>query len=435
VKAGRPNNARLASLNAVSDVLEQGRNLGENPAVWAGLDGRDTAFAKRLAFGVLRWLGSLEWLAGQLLDRPLKSKDRDIQGLVLLGLYQLWREDTSPHAAVNETAGCARQLGKPWAVGLVNAVLRRFQRERESLLEQLAAGDQQYAHPAWLLARLQGDWPENWQQIVDANNRQAPFWVRCNLARTTRELMAEQITGQQLQADAHHSATAALDVRPPVPVDTLPGFSEGLVSVQDAAAQLAAPLLDTQPGQRVLDACAAPGGKTCNLLELNPGLDLTALDLKPSRMALIRENLDRLGLEAQLLTADATKPDEWWDGQLYQRILLDAPCSATGVIRRHPEIKWLRDASQVEEVTALQRILLTKLWPLLDVGGIFVYATCSVLKQENCQQIHEFLENHANAECVGPDSGPGLEQEYGRQIFPGEEGMDGFYYAVLRKSA
>jgi len=440
VTRARGGNARLAALELLSQVLDRGMNLADADPVAASAavaDSRDRAFSRHLAYGVLRWLTALEWLTRQLLQRPLKQRDRDIERLVLVGLFQLWQGETEAHAAVNETAECARLLGKPWAVGLVNAVLRRFQREQAEWLERLSRQDARHAHPDWLLSALRADWPDQWEQIVAANNRAAPLWLRL---RRDRE---QQGTRDRLEQNGfrtvdHPDVGGALQIQPAVGVERLPGFAEGLLSVQDPAAQLAAGLLEAECGQRVLDACAAPGGKTGHLLEAEPGIELTALDRSESRLQRVRENLDRLGFmdhpRLQLRTADATQTEDWWDGRPYQRILLDAPCTATGVIRRHPEIKWLRTPGQLAEAVALQATLLQRLWPLLDAGGILLYATCSVLRDENNRQIERFAASQPDAQVIVIDASWGRPVGPGRQILPGEGDMDGFYYARLRKA-
>lgn len=429
----RRSDARLAAVNSLGEVLDQQRALGDVTSPDKLKDPRDRAFALHLTYGVLRWKTALEWLANQLLDKPLKASERQLQRLILIGLYQLWQEDTADHAAVHATAETARGLGKPWAVGLVNAVLRRFQREKESLLTSLATNEARWAHPKWLLENLRKDWPDDWTAIVEANNAHAPLWLRAN------RLQGEWAEAERLLQDSSFAtrgtplAPEALAITPPAPVHDIPGFATGRFSVQDAAAQLAARLLDVQAGQRVLDACAAPGGKTGHLLELEPTIALTALDLTEARLDRVRENLDRLGLKAELIAADAAQTDQWWDGKTFDRILLDAPCSATGVIRRHPEIKWLRSPEQVADACRTQARLLQQLWPLLEPGGILVYATCSVLTCENQAQINAFLDANSDASCIGPEDmgravGPGC------QILPGDGDMDGFYYAVLHKA-
>jgi len=421
--------ARLAALDLLGGVLDGRRALGEVRPSQQDLPARDLAFATHLAYGVLRWLGALEWLAGRLLDKPLKHKDRDMHRLVLVGLFQLWQDDTPAHAAVHANAECARQAGKPWAVGLVNAVLRRFLREREALLGGLEKSENRYAHPDWLLDILRQDWPADWTSIAAQNNRAAPLWLRVNRQRTDVESQLSVLAAAGFTAHRHPKATEAVVIEPAAPVSAIPGFAGGLLSVQDPAAQLAAQMLDPQPGERVLDACAAPGGKTSHLLEYQPDIELLALDRDLDRCRLINDNLARLGLSCPVLEADAGEPAGWWDGKPFDRILLDAPCSATGVIRRHPEIKCLREPGQVSRAVEDQRRLLEALWPLLETGGMLVYATCSVLKCENHEQIHGFLSRHPDAAIAGP----GDPAEGGWQIQPGEDDMDGFFYAQLRK--
>lgn len=428
--------ARLAAVALLASVLDRGLNLAETGMEGMPADCRDRAFARHLAYGVLRWLGALEWLAGQLLQRPLQARDRNVYRLLLVGLFQLWQDEAAAHAAIHEAAEGARQLGKPWAVGLVNAVLRRFQREREALLAGLTATDERLAHPPWLLDRLRCDWPSDWEAIAAANNRPAPLWLRLGRNAERAELEG-RLRDAGFDVEPHPDAPAALAIRPAVAAEAIPGFGEGLLSVQDPAAQLAAPLLQLEPGLRVLDACCAPGGKTCHILDLEPDIELTALDKSPARLGRVSENLARLGLAGhpglRLVAADAADPD-WWDGRTFHRILLDAPCSATGVIRRHPEIKWLRTPQQVAEAVRLQARLLERLWPRLEPGGILLYATCSVLRDENDRQIEQFVTQRADAEWAVMSAGWGRELGHARQILPGCGDMDGFFYARLRKT-
>ena len=428
-------NSRIAALQALSEVLDGNKSLAESEALSRLRDPRDNAFARHLTYGVLRWLTALEWLASQLLEKPLKKRERDVQRLVLLGLQQLWHDQTASHAAVNETAECARLLGKPWAVGLINAVLRRFQREQEQLLGKLEQSGKQFAHPKWLLKDIQRDWPEEWREIIDANNLQAPLWLRINRQKADEKKLREDLHTAGFEVVDHPFARDAISISPAVAVVKIPGFEKGWLSVQDPAAQLAADLIAPQPGERVLDACAAPGGKSAHLLERCPKIKLTALDKKRQRVEQIHQTLDRLGLSADIHATDAIDVTGWWKGEKFQKILLDAPCSATGVIRRHPEIKWLRDSDQVDAAIQTQSELLSALWPLLEPGGTLVYATCSVLRCENSEQIQRFLEQHADAVEEMPAVQWGRAELHGRQIIPGEAQMDGFFYAVLRKSA
>ena len=429
-------NARLGALSLLNSVFDEHRNLVEAGESGPPMESRDRAYAKHLAYGVLRWQVSLEWLANQLLRRPLKRKDREVQRLILIGLYQLWQDNSAPHAAINETAECARKIGKSWAVALVNAVLRRFQREQAEWLARLGQTDARYAHPPWLLERLRLDWPDDWKDIVNSNNRAPPLWLRLNASHPRGDLV-HALEQSDLSLQEHPWVGSAVRVDPAVPVGQLPGFGEGRTSVQDPAAQLAAGLLDLRDGLRVLDACAAPGGKSCHILERAPGVELTAVDRSPARLDLVRDNLRRIGFgespRVRLLAEDAAKPDAWWDGAPYDRILLDAPCTSTGVIRRHPEIKYLRTPEQVKDSVKLQSRLLDRLWPLLDTGGILLYATCSVLKDENDRQIKQFLERTRGAEVLEFDGDWGRPVTTGRQILPGDFDMDGFFYARLRK--
>ena len=409
-------------------------NLGDSVSLSSVRDSRDSALARNLAYGVLRWLSALEWLAGELLSKPLKRREIEVQRLLLLGLQQLWHDQTASHAAVNETAECARLLGKPWAVGLINAVLRRFQREQAFFLNKLQQSPNRFAHPAWLFQEIQTDWPGQWRDIIEANNQQAPLWLRINRQKADESKLRQELTNAGFEVEDHVFAADAICISPAAPVVKIPGFDKGWLSVQDPAAQLARDLLNPRSGERILDACAAPGGKTAHVLESCKDIDLTVLDKQSRRMGQVKENLDRLGLRANTQVADATDTEAWWDGRKFNSILLDAPCSATGVIRRHPEIKWLRSSAQVDTVVRIQADLLVALWPLLEPGGLLVYATCSILARENGQQIQQFLEQNPDAELVEPDVEWGTASPFGRQILPGEARMDGFFYAVLRKS-
>jgi 16S rRNA (cytosine967-C5)-methyltransferase len=435
IKQKARQNPRIAALLALTEVLDEHKSLTGSSALSALRDSRDNALARHLAYGVLRWLTALEWIAAQLFAKPLKQRDRDVRRLVLIGLQQLWHDQTASHAAVNETAECARLLGKPWAVGLVNAVLRRFQREQQSLLAGLDQHEARFAHPRWLRDEIKQDWPERCQQIFAANNQQAPLWLRINRQQANEAVLRQQLQTAGFEITDHPYAKDAICITPAAAVSRIPGFENGWLSVQDPAAQLARDLLNPADDERILDACAAPGGKTAHLLESCRGLKLTALDKQAERVDQIHQNLERLSLTADTLTGDAGAPEQWWDKIRFNKILLDAPCSATGVIRRHPEIKWLRSREQVDAVVKTQAALLAALWPLLEPGGVFVYATCSILQRENEAQIQGFLKQHKDAESVTIKAEWGTALTFGRQIMPGETQMDGFYYAVLCKSA
>ncbi len=416
--------------------LSAGRSLSE---LLAGAPGnvppRDLGLLKEFCFGTARWWLRLAPLAGLLLKHPLKPRDGDIHALILLGLYQLEYMRVAPHAAVAETVEAVRILDKPWAAALVNGVLRRFQRERETLLARVDRDPSaRHAHPQWLMEALQKEWPDRWEVLVDAANHRPPMTLRVNLARISRQTYFERLQQASLSARPVPGIPSAAVLDQPMDAIDLPGFTQGLVSVQDAGAQLAAGLLDLQRGQRVLDVCAAPGGKSTHLLESAPGgVTLTAVDIDARRIARVRENLERLGLKAEIQVGDATHPAGPWAERHYQRILLDVPCSATGVIRRHPDIKLLRKAGDIPSLAAQQSRILDTIWPLLQSGGMLLYATCSLLPEENREQVKRFLAATKDAREKPIDGTWGHACEFGRQTLPGEDTMDGFYYACLQK--
>jgi 16S rRNA (cytosine967-C5)-methyltransferase len=429
-------NARVIAAQALGRVLGEGESLATVlPSALAHADPGERGLLQELCYGVCRWQPQLRFLLDRLLARPLAPGEQVLRGLLLVGLYQLWHLRVPEHAAVAETVAAARPLRKPWAAGLVNAVLRSALRRRaelEALIE--ADAEARAAHPRWLLDWLRRDWPDDWPAIVAANNVRPPFTLRINRLRLDREAYRQRLATAGYDAGPAAVETA-LTLSTPTDPAILPGFAEGWVSVQDAGAQLAASLLVVRPGQRVLDACAAPGGKTGHLLECVPDLDLTALDCDAGRLERVRDTLTRLRLNARLLAGDARRPADWWDGALYDRILLDAPCSATGVIRRHPDIKLLRRESDIAALAERQQALLTGLWPLLRPGGRLLYVTCSVLRAENERVVAAFLATHPDAHEQPIVVGWGRVLSHGRQILPGESGMDGFYYAVLGKRA
>ncbi|CAA9889286.1 16S rRNA m5C967 methyltransferase, S-adenosyl-L-methionine-dependent [Candidatus Methylobacter favarea] len=394
--------------------------------------GKDKAFIQALCYGVCRQYHRLDFILNQLLHKPLK--DSDVKALALIGLFQLKYMRVKPHAAVSETVLAARQ--KPWAKSLINAVLRAYLRDADNL-ENKADKNKSAAvsHPDWLIEQIEQDWPQQAAECLLENNRQPPMAGRVNLAQTSRVHYLTALSLQNIGAASVSFCPSAIILDKPVAVELLPGFGQGLISVQDSGAQLAAVLLDVQPGHRVLDVCAAPGGKTAHILESQPNLEeLVAVDIDESRMQRIKENLHRLKLHASLIVGDAAKPEEWWDGKPFERILLDAPCSASGVIRRHPDIKLLRRAEDIKPLQVLQKNILHAVWPLLAAGGVLLYATCSVFKRENEQQIQAFLATHDNAVEWPIDAKWGTARPCGRQILTGESAMDGFYYARLRKA-
>jgi len=431
---------RAEAAKAVNAVVAQGRSLD---AVLGELDEQinpaDQPLLKMLCYGTLRHHFRLRADLRKLLERPLKARDSVIESLLAIGIFQLIDTRIPDHAAVSTTVEAARLLRRPKYAGLINAVLRNFL--RQDIGRQEAGDDEsRFNHPAWFIDALRADWPDDWQQILEANNERAPMWLRVNQNRTTTADYLDRLA----QVDDGHGMLSgfihAIRLAKPVPVAELPGFADGDVSVQDAAAQIAAPWLLMGGGSRILDACAAPGGKTGHLLELaSADSVLTAVELDPERLASIHENLERLRLDATVLAADASKPKEWWDGQPFDRILLDAPCSASGVIRRHPDIKLLRRASDIEALAGLQTKLLDALWPLLAPSGRLLYVTCSVLAAENDAVVGDFLARHSDAreDRVLPNYNIRdlmVEKTCGVQVMPGSQGLDGFYFACLERT-
>lgn len=431
---------RAEAAKLISGVVHQGRSLSEIlPEAQAGLDSdSDRRMVGALVYGALRWYSRMDGLLSAFLERPVPRKQRVLHALMICGLYEQHYLSTPEHAVISETVSAARKLRQPRAAGMVNAILRRSQREGKAVLEKLDAQPAiRHAHPAWLLDRLRTDWPSGWEKILMANNSQAQFWLRVNLQRGSREDYLSALHSEcDRQAQVVQSIPSALVLEKAMDVERLPGFATGRVSVQDGAAQLAGHCLDVRPGQRVLDACAAPGNKTAHLLELADGeLDLLALDNSGRRLERLQENLRRTGYTANVLEADASDPGSWWDGKPFDRILLDAPCSATGVIRRHPDIKWLRRSEDIVELARLQAQMIRALWPLLACGGRLLYCTCSVLRQENEAIVGPFLAETGDAGELRLDmlEDVATRMEYGYQILPGDSAMDGFYYVALTK--
>ena len=426
-------NTRLVAAKVLSRVLQDGQSL--TVALESDLKSvesiKDKAFIQAICYGVCRYFHRLDYILSQLLDKPIK--DLNIKALALIGLYQLKYMRVKPHAAVSETVFAARK--KPWAKALVNALLRSYLRDQEGL-EQKADNMLSAAtsHPNWLVKQIEQDWPRQAQQIFHENNQQPPMVLRVNLALTSQYQYLQELRKCDIGGELVTFCPSAIMLHKPVVVDLLPGFNEGFVSVQDTAAQLAVGLLDVQAGHRVLDVCAAPGGKAAHILEHQAQLkELVAVDIDASRMQRVSDNFQRLKLSAKLIVGNAATPQDWWDGQFFDRILLDAPCSALGVIRRHPDIKLLRRVDDIKPLQVLQQSIMQAVWPLLASGGILLYATCSILKQENELQINAFLAEHSDAIDLPIDADWGVSGRYGRQIITGESAMDGFYYARIQK--
>ncbi len=392
----------------------------------------------------MRWYFELEACLVLLLDHPDSRLDPDVRALILVGLYQLLHGATPEHAAVSETVEAARALGRPKTAGLVNALLRRFQRERESIVRNAhRQAVARHAHPAWMLESFERDWPQQWESIAAAGNSEPPMWLRVNARRVTRDEYRARLAAAGLAAEPCEFAPQALRLAEPVDVGQLPGFGDGDASVQDAAAQLAPFFLSATAGMRVLDACAAPGGKACHLLELTPALaELVALDIDGERARRIGSNLARLGLEAQVVVGNAASPAGWWDGRPFDRILLDVPCSGTGVIRRHPDIKLLRRPDDIQRFAAQQAALLSTCYALLAPGGRLVYVSCSILSAENAAVVGSFLSESETAADVTesarlllPGTLPWQVAGPGCALPSGAADADGFYYACLEKRA
>jgi 16S rRNA (cytosine967-C5)-methyltransferase len=371
----------------------------------------------------LRALGLLEAQLSALLVTPLKHPG--LRYLLIVGLAQLQFTRAKPYAVVDHAVKAVDPLGVPAARGLVNAILRNFLRRRETLgPAHWDEPEVRFGYPGWWIGKLREQHPEAWQSMVESTNRHPPMTLRVNRRRATVPSTLEALAAAGIEARPLGGAAIRIDPRP---VAEVPGFAQGLVSVQDAGAQLAAPLLDVREGHRVLDACAAPGGKTTHLLEL-ADIDLTALDIDAGRLDRVRSNLDRLGLTAQVVTGDASRPSDWWDGRPFDRILLDAPCTASGVTRRHPDIRWNRRPGDLLRFSQQQVAFLENVWQVLDGGGKLVYATCSVFREENASVVEAFLARRPDASLEPP--APGIPA--GGQLLPDDE-RDGFYYALLRK--
>ncbi|RMF95134.1 MAG: 16S rRNA (cytosine(967)-C(5))-methyltransferase RsmB [Gammaproteobacteria bacterium] len=431
---------RAVAARSLDAVLHAGRRLDQALAEFAAeYPAPARAQAMALAWEATRWHCRHRAIVDRLLTRRLRRRDRVLAALLSVALAELEVGRAPDYAAVSAAVAASRLLGLGRAAGLVNAALRRYLRERESLMAAVTADPEaRWAHPRWLIDALRADWPRHWEAILAANQQHPPMWLRVNVAKTTREAVSRRLAAAGLACEAPVDYPQALRLIEPRPVEDVPGFADGLVSVQDAGAQLAAGLLAPAPGMRVLDACAAPGGKTAHLLECAAGdIDLLALDIDAQRLARVAENLSRLALRATLRAGDLLAPDDWWDGQRFDRILLDLPCSASGVLRRQPDIRFLRRASDIPRFARRQRRLLDAAWSLLAPGGRLLYASCSVLRAENQAVLSEFLAARADArECDEPavPSGSALRGPGpGWQLLPADGGTDGFYYALIEK--
>lgn len=428
---------RSAAARLMASLLQGKGSLASLlPPALASLPERDRKLLQELCYGCSRYLPRLQCYLDLLLDKPLRSKDQDVQALLLLGLYQLEYMRVPDHAAISTAVSAAQSLKKPWAKGLINGVLRRYQREAPDLKARLEErAEFRLAHPRWLIDAITAAWPAQAGEIFEANNLHPPMALRVNQRRVTRDDYLTILEKAGIDATGTPYSAVGLTLSQARDVGELPHFADGWLSVQDEAAQLTAPLLQLAPGLELLDACCAPGGKTAHILESEDQIKLLGLDINPERLERSRATLDRLGLDAELLAADAARPEDWAAGRHFDRILLDAPCSATGVIRRHPDIKVLRRPEEIQRLTTIQGELLDALWPLLKPDGILLYATCSVLPAENSEVIAAFLDRQPDAQHETLDGQWGEAQLFGRQLLPSPGGHDGFYYARLRKRA
>lgn len=429
------NNSRYISFLILYKVIAKNQSLSQalNEHTASVANAQDRAFVKQLCFGVCRWYFRLVFLTQNLLAKPLPSKNQDIAILIYLGLYQLLETRIPEHAAVHETVKLARNIKKPWATKLINGVLRQFIRDKEALMLACEQNEMaHWAHPQWFIDEVKQQYPHQWKNILEQNNVLAPQIIRVNSNKMTRGHYLETLENAQIPAQPHPFCSDGIIMEQPKDITQLPGFSQGIISVQDGAAQLAVDFLSPKDHHHVLDACSAPGGKLCHLLERHPSISAVAIDNDEQRMLRVKENLNRLTLHASLIVSDAENVDSWWNNQVFNRILLDAPCSATGVIRRHPDIKIHRKKQDINQLVKKQLALLESLWPCLAVGGQLLYATCSILAQENDEVITSFLASHADAQCISLECAWGDSTHVGRQFLPNALG-DGFYYACLKK--
>jgi 16S rRNA (cytosine967-C5)-methyltransferase len=433
-------NIRALAAKCCYSVIDQGRSLSDElPRQQDKAALKDKGLLQEICYGVLRYLPELENDVRALMQKPLTGKQRVFHFLLLVGVYQIKYMRIPDHAAVSETVAATGALKNRQMKALINGVLRNFVRTSENKVlnkEETLPTSIKYNHPSWFIKKVQKAYPIKWQKILESNQQKPPMWLRVNQQHHTSTEYQNLLATAAIDVNTIDPLSHAIELTRPTDVTKLPGFDQGWISVQDGAAQQAARLLDCQPGDVVLDCCAAPGGKTCHMLEQTSDIaSMTAIDIEAGRLVRVEENLARLGLKAKVIAADAANSKSWWDGQQFDRILLDAPCSGTGVIRRHPDIKWLRKASDIEILVTLQQQILKETWSLLKPGGTLLYATCSILPQENSNQISYFLKNNTDAELLSIDDNAKPQTEFvGWQLLPGENNMDGFYYAKLLKT-
>lgn len=421
--------ARVRAARVVADVLAGRSTLPEALARHGGAEA-DDGFVRELCFGTARHAFRLDHEVRRHLRQAPRERDLDVHALLLLGGYQLAHMDVPDHAAVHATVAAARSLKKPWASGLVNAVLRKLSRSDLRGDDPELPDDVRLNHPQWWLDRLRTHWPDAWPDMVAAGNARPPMTLR---SRRKRALALAALAEAGIEAHPGRVTDSAIYLARPLPVGALPGFASGDLSVQDEGAQLAARLLGALPGERILDACAAPGGKALHLAQMEPGARILALDVDPKRCTRIRENVTRAQAAIEVKAGDGRRPENWWDGVPFDRMLVDAPCSATGILRRQPDVRLLRHAEDLPTLTRLQGDLLESLWPLLRNGGRLLYCTCSVLAEENDDVIAAFLAAHGDAAVIEIAADWGRTTRFGRQLLPTADAHDGFYFALLER--
>ncbi|UDG79751.1 16S rRNA (cytosine(967)-C(5))-methyltransferase RsmB [Candidatus Steffania adelgidicola] len=423
-------NLRVTTAKTVTEVLDNKQSLSVLlPVLKTALNKKDRALLQELCFGIMRVLPLLEWILQQLMKKALTGKQRTLHHLLMVGLYQLMYTRIPPYAVLAETVEGVVSLQQPQLKGLINGVLRQFQRKQIFLLTKATKLEICHFHPSWLKKRILAAWPIHHAQIIHANNQRPPMWLRVNRRHFTRNAYLILLANKNIEAVAHPKLPDAIRLKTPCNVSKLPGFYQGDITVQDASAQRAALLLQPQNGEIILDLCAAPGGKTTHILEIAPTAQVTAVDLNAKRITDIHKNLQRLGMTAKVLIGDGLSPNDWRENTIFDRILLDVPCSSTGVIRRHPDIKWLRCDRDITALAEVQYQILCATWEILKLGGTLLYATCSILPEENYFQIKDFLSTHPDAKVheTGDAISPGL------QYLPSPTSGDGFFYAKMIK--
>ena len=436
--------ARLSAFKILQKVFEgQSLTKAKQDDFEKLSDDRERGLANEIINGVLRWRWQLEFYVTMMVSKPLKQKDSAVQIVLLMALYELTECRTPDYAIINQAVELVRKTGKKWAASLVNALLRRFTREREKLQSSITDDCARFSHPEWIIQKIKSDWSQDWQTILQANNQRPPFWLRVNRLHHTAEQYQKILEAEDIGCERSKLTSQAVRLEQGTDVKRLPGYSDGAFSVQDVGAQLTAELLSVSEGQVVLDMCAAPGGKTGHILESCPSIaHLDVVELDAGRMRRVAENLHRLGFiddsghadNIEMIVADAGDHESWWQGQLYDRILIDAPCSASGVIRRHPDIKSLRHAADIPPLVAIQAKILGSAWHMLKPGGEMLYVTCSLFSEENVVQMNNFLLARQDATEITIDSGWGVACEHGRQLLPGQDDADGFYFCRIRKN-